>query len=103
VNRLGQSEPTAFGHDIGVYRKRFEAFGWRVEDLVDGHDIEEIIEVLGGVGLNDQPLAILAKTYKGAGVSFLQDMEGWHGKALSKDEAARAIAELQPSAKSAAG
>jgi transketolase len=103
VNRLGQSEPTAFGHDIGVYRKRFEAFGWRVEDLVDGHDIEEIIEVLGGVGLNDQPLAILAKTYKGAGVSFLQDKEGWHGKALSKDEAARAIAELQPSAKSAAG
>src|SRR5213595_3579704 len=62
VNRLGQSEPTAFGHDIGVNRKRFEAFGWRVEDLVDGHDIEEIIEVLGGVGLNDQPLAILAKT-----------------------------------------
>jgi transketolase len=103
VNRLGQSEPTAFGHDIGVYRKRFEAFGWRVEDLVDGHDIEEIIEVLGGVGLNDQPLAILAKTYKGAGVSFLQDKEGWHGRALSKDEAARAIAELQPSAKSAAG
>jgi transketolase len=103
VNRLGQSEPTAFGHDIGVYRKRFEAFGWRVEDLVDGHDIEEIIEVLGGVGLNDQPLVILAKTYKGAGVSFLQDKEGWHGKALSKDEAARAIAELQPSAKSAAG
>src|SRR6266498_1928622 len=72
VNRLGQSQPTAFGHDIGVYRKRFEAFGWRVEDLVDGHDIEEIIEVLGGVGLNDQPLAILAKTYKSAGVSFLQ-------------------------------
>src|SRR5476651_1892171 len=41
VNRLGQSQATAFGHDIGVYRKRFEGFGWRVEDLVDGHDIEE--------------------------------------------------------------
>jgi transketolase len=102
ANRLGQSQATAFGHDIGVYRKRFEAFGWRVEDI-DGHDLEEISEVLGGVGLNDQPLAIIAKTYKGAGVSFLQDQDGWHGKPLNQEEAARAIAELQPSSKSGIG
>lgn len=102
LNRLGQSQATAFGHDVGVYRKRFEAFGWRVED-VDGHDLEEIMEVLSGVGLNDQPLVILAKTYKGAGVSFLQDKDGWHGKPLNAEEAAKAIAELQPSARSAAG
>ncbi len=101
-NRLGQSQATAFGHDVGVYRKRFEAFGWRVEDI-DGHDIEEILEVLSGVGLNDQPLCILAKTYKGAGVSFLQDKEGWHGKPLNQEEAARAVAELQPTAKSGIG
>ncbi|MCW5553959.1 MAG: transketolase [Verrucomicrobiae bacterium] len=102
LNRLGQSQATAFGHDVGIYRKRFEAFGWRVED-VDGHDLEEIMEVLSGVGLNDQPLVILAKTYKGAGVSFLQDKDGWHGKPLNAEEAAKAIAELQPSARSAAG
>ena len=101
-NRLGQSQATAFGHDIGVYRKRFEAFGWRVED-VDGHDIEEILEVLSGVGLNDQPLCIIAKTYKGAGVSFLQDKDGWHGRPLNQEEAAKAIAELQPTAKSGIG
>jgi transketolase len=102
ANRLGQSEATAFGHHIDVYRDRFKAFGWRVEE-VDGHDIEEIMEVLGGVGLDDKPLAIIAKTYKGAGVSFLQDKEGWHGKPLNKEEAAKAIAELQPSAKSGMG
>jgi transketolase len=102
ANRLGQSEATAFGHNIDVYRDRFKAFGWRVEEI-DGHDIEEIIEVLNGVGLNDQPLAIIAKTYKGAGVSFLQDKEGWHGKTLNKEEAAKAIAELQPTAKSGLG
>ncbi|MGB8370539.1 MAG: transketolase [Verrucomicrobiia bacterium] len=101
-NRLGQSQATAFGHDVGVYRKRFEAFGWRVEDI-DGHDIEEILEVVGGVGLNDQPLCIIAKTYKGAGVSFLQDKDGWHGKPLNKEEAGKAVAELQPSAKSGIG
>src|SRR4249920_1721213 len=48
-NRLGQSEATAFGHEINIYRKRFESFGWRVETLDDGHDIEEILEVLSGV------------------------------------------------------
>jgi transketolase len=102
ANRLGQSQATAFGHDVGVYAKRFEAFGWRTE-VIDGHDLEEISEVLSGVGLNDQPLVIIAKTYKGAGVSFLQDKDGWHGKPLNKEEAAKAIAELQPSAKSGIG
>src|SRR5438552_1526147 len=99
VNRLGQSQPTAFGHNLDVYRKRFEAFNWRTEEI-NGHDIEEIVEVLDAAGLGKQPLAIIAKTYKGAGVSFMQDKEGWHGKALSKEEAAAAIAELQPKAQS---
>jgi transketolase len=103
ANRLGQSQATAFGHEVSVYAKRFEAFGWRVETLEDGHDLEEIIEVLMGVGLDERPLAIIAKTYKGAGVSFLQDKDGWHGKPLNAEEAAQAVAELQPSAKSGLG
>ncbi len=102
VNRLGQSQPTAFGHDLEVYRKRFEAFNWRTE-TIDGHDMEEIVEVLAAAGLGKQPLAILARTLKGAGISFVADKDAWHGKALSKDEAAQAIAELQPKAQSAAG
>lgn len=102
ANRLGQSEATAFGHDVAVYAKRFEAFGWRTE-VIDGHDIEEIAEVLGGVGLGDQPLVIIAKTFKGAGVSFLQDQENWHGKPLNAVEAERAINELQPSARTGIG
>lgn len=102
VNRLGQSEATAFGHDLDVYRKRFEAFGWRTEQI-DGHDMEEIVEVLAAAGLGEQPLAILAKTFKGGGVSFLQDKENWHGKPLSKEDAETAIAELTPKAKPAFG
>lgn len=102
VNRLGQSQPTAFGHDVKTYEDRFKAFKWRTE-VIDGHDMEEILEVLAAVGLGNQPLAIIAKTFKGGGVSFLQDKEGWHGKALSKEEAARAIAELQPRATSGIG
>jgi transketolase len=102
VNRLGQSQATPFGHDLDAYRRRFEAFNWRTEEI-NGHDMEEIIEVLGAAGLGKQPLAIIAKTYKGAGVSFMQDKDGWHGRALSKDEAAQALAELQPKAQSALG
>jgi transketolase len=102
VNRLGQSQPTAFGHRLEVYQKRFEAFGWRTE-VIDGHDMEEILEVLAAAGLGKQPLAIIAKTTKGHGVSFIDDKEGWHGKALSKEEAAQALAELQPKACSGLG
>jgi transketolase len=99
VNRLGQSQATAFGQDLDAYQRRFQAFGWRTEEI-DGHDIEEILEVLAAAGLGDRPLVILAKTLKGAGISFIQDKEGWHGKPLNKEEAATAIAELQPKAKS---
>jgi transketolase len=102
VNRLGQSQETAFGHDLDTYKRRFEAFGWRTEEI-DGHDLDEIMEVLAAVGLGHQPLVILAKTLKGAGISFIQDKENWHGKPLSKEEAERAIAELKPSAKSGLG
>jgi transketolase len=102
VNRLGQSQATPLGHDLNAYKKRFEAFGWRTEEI-DGHDLDEIVEVLAAVGLGDQPLVILAKTLKGGGVSFLQDKEGWHGRPLSKEEAERAIAELRPTAKSGIG
>ncbi|HET7624054.1 MAG TPA: transketolase [Verrucomicrobiae bacterium] len=98
VNRLGQSEATAFGHNMDVYEKRFAAFGWRTE-VIDGHDMEEILEVLAADGLGEQPLVILAKTIKGAGISFIQDKDGWHGKPLNKEESERAIAELQPKAK----
>ncbi len=102
INRLGQSEATPLGQDLDAYKRRFEAFGWRTEEI-DGHDLDEIMEVLAAVGLGHQPLVILAKTVKGAGISFLQDKEGWHGKALSKEEAARAVAELQPTARSGIG
>ncbi len=102
VNRLGQSQATPLGHDLTAYKKRFEGFGWRTEEI-DGHDLEEILEVLAAVGLGAQPLVILAKTLKGAGVSFLQDKEGWHGKPLSAEEAQRALMELRPTAKTGIG
>jgi hypothetical protein len=45
VNRLGQSEPTSLQHNMDVYRKRLDAFGWNAI-VVDGHDVEELCKVL---------------------------------------------------------
>jgi transketolase len=102
VNRLGQSQAAPFGHHLEVYQARFEAFGWRTL-VIDGHNMEEVLRALATVGQGGKPFAIIAKTLKGAGISFIQDKDGWHGKALPKAESERAIAELKPQAKSAQG
>ncbi len=101
VNRLGQSEQTAFGHDVEVYRKRFEAFGWRAVSI-DGHNIDEILNVLTTAGQGELPLCIVARTIKGKGLA-VADKENWHGKPLPEADAEKAIASLRPIAKSASG
>src|SRR5689334_18681428 len=95
ANGLGQSQRTMYGHDVEVYRRRFEAFGWHAL-AIDGHDMKEIVAALDeAMSVKDKPVAIVARTLKGKGVSFVEDKEGWHGKAFKKgDEADRAIAEI---------
>lgn len=93
VNRLGQRGPTMLGWQTERYAERARAFGWKAL-VVDGHDRPAIDRALSEAEASDRPTVIVARTRKGAGVSFLEDREGWHGKALSEDEARRALAEL---------
>ncbi len=94
VNALGQSERTMYRHDTEVYRRKFEAQGWQVE-TIDGHSIEAVMAALNrALATKGRPQAIVARTEKGHGVSFIADKEGWHGKALSNEDLAKAIAEL---------
>ncbi len=93
VNRLGQRGPTELQWDTDAYAQRIEAFGWDAI-VIDGHDLEEIDEALERARDAERPTAIVARTLKGRGVSFLEDKEGWHGKALKPDEAEKALAEL---------
>lgn len=93
VNRLGQRGETMLGHQTKTYKKRFEAFGWNALEI-NGHKMQEIIDALKKARTSKKPFAIIAKTIKGKGVSFLEDKEGWHGKALSETECAKALKEL---------
>lgn len=92
VNGLGQSDPAPYHHDTSVFARRFAAFGWRTIEI-DGHDMAAIIDALHRAA-DGGPTAIIARTEKGKGVSFLEGASGWHGKALDREQMKRALAEL---------
>jgi transketolase len=93
MNRLGQRGPTMLGWDAEAYAARARAFGWEAR-AIDGHDPAAIDAAYTAAEHSSRPTMVIARTKKGAGVSFLEDREGWHGKALSREEADRALAEL---------
>ncbi|EHB13001.1 Transketolase [Heterocephalus glaber] len=91
INRLGQSDPAPLQHQVDVYQKRCEAFGWHAI-IVDGHSVEELCKAFGQA--KHQPTAIIAKTFKGRGITGIEDKESWHGKPLPKNMAEQTIQEI---------
>ena len=78
--------------DIGA---KFAAFGFEVFH-VDGHDIEALQDVFAKAAeVKGRPSAIIAKTVKGKGISFMENQAGWHGKAMNEEEFTAAKAELE--------
>lgn len=75
--------------------KKFEAFNFHVINI-NGNDMEEIRKALNEAkATKDMPTAIVAKTIKGKGVSFMENQVGWHGKAPNDDEYATAMSDLE--------
>lgn len=73
---------------------KFKAFGFHTIEI-DGHNFEEIFAALDEAKtVKGKPTAIVAKTVKGKGVSFMEDQAGWHGKAPSLEQAKEAVEEL---------
>jgi transketolase len=94
MNRLGQRGPTELGWDAPVYAARARAFGWHAIEI-DGHDIAAIDAAYKeALAQDEKPTCIVAKTVKGSGVSLVANKEGWHGVALSPDQAKEAIKQL---------
>ena len=75
--------------------KKFEAFNFHVIN-VDGHDFDALRNAFNEAkAVEGKPVAIIAKTVKGKGVSFMENNAGWHGKAPSESEYLEAMAELE--------
>lgn len=92
-NRLQLSGPTSSIMPQNV-RENFLSDGWEVIE-VDGHDFSELYAaVRRAVENKASPVAIMAHTTMGKGVSFMEDKWQFHGKALSTDECRNALAEL---------
>lgn len=74
--------------------EKFKAFGWKVI-MINGHDHLQIIEAIDEAKKSKgKPTMIVAETIKGKGVSFMENEAGWHGTAPNKEQAEKAIAEL---------
>ena len=74
--------------------EKFTAFGFEVFTM-DGHDFEQIAEVLDKAKtVKGKPTAIIAKTIKGKGISYMENQVGWHGKAPDADQYKTAMDEL---------
>jgi transketolase len=80
--------------DPGDLVKRFSAFGWRVLE-VDGHDMAALLETFEAARRPEgRPVAVIAHTTKGRGVSFMEDDFGWHMGVPTEEQFSRAMAEL---------
>ena len=80
--------------EIDPLDAKLAAFGWHVVS-VDGHDLRQLLDALEEAkGVTGRPTAIIAKTVKGKGVSFMENNPAWHGKAPSAEQMEQALAEI---------
>ena len=76
--------------------KKFEAFNFHVICVEDGHDFEQLAAAFAEArATKGMPSAIICKTIKGKGVSFMENSVGWHGKAPNADEYKTAMEDLE--------
>ncbi len=81
--------------NVSPVDKKFEAFGWNVL-VIDGHNFEEIKNALDKAKeVKGMPTAIIAKTVKGKGVSFMENQAAWHGTAPNEEQRVQALSDLK--------
>ena len=74
--------------------KKFEAFGCNVI-TIDGHDFDQIEKAVNAAKTSSKPTAVIAKTIKGKGVSYMENAVSWHGSAPNKEQYELGMKELE--------
>jgi transketolase len=93
-NQVQQEGMTKQQMDLEPLKAKIEAFNWQVQDI-NGHDYAAIDQALTKAeSAKGKPQAIILRTIKGKGVSWMELKTAWHGKAPKKDEAEKAIKEI---------
>jgi len=93
-NGLQIDGPIAEVNDPSPLDSKFEAFGWNVL-VIDGHDIEAIDSaVKAAKACKGKPTAIICRTVKGKGVSFMENSVKWHGSAPNEEQYKQAVSEI---------
>jgi transketolase len=96
-NGLQQGDFTEKTIRMEPLAERWRAFGWDVRET-DGHDMHALVECFQAAPFaQGKPSCVVARTIKGKGVSFMENRAEWHHRVPTKDELARAIAELEGS------
>jgi transketolase len=93
-NRLQIDGKVADVMNVEPLEDKYRSFGWEVI-RTNGHDMQQVVDALEKAKATaGKPTVILAETVKGKGVSFMEDVAGWHGKAPNFDEMQKGLAEL---------
>ncbi|HZP00701.1 MAG TPA: transketolase [Terriglobia bacterium] len=93
-NRLQIDGPVAEVMNVEPLEDKYRAFGWDVR-RVDGHNMAEVVRALEEAKqAQGKPVVLLAETVKGKGVSFMENVAGWHGKSPNREELEKGLKEL---------
>jgi transketolase len=93
-NRLQIDGKVSDVMNIDPLDDKYRSFGWEVV-RIDGHDMKQGVEALEKAKAStDKPVVIMAETVKGKGVSFMEDLAGWHGRSPNQEELVKALTEL---------
>ena len=93
-NRIQNDDFVHLQMEVGDVSAKISSFGWDVKEI-DGHSMQEVVDALEWAESNkSRPVAIVANTVKGKGVSFMEDNPAFHGKAPNDEELAIALEEL---------
>lgn len=97
-NRLQQGATVASTNSLAPIANKFEAFGWHTTDI-DGHNFDALMNAFDANNIKpSQPRCVVANTFKGQGISFMQDKVEWHHKVPNEAQYQQARMELEAQA-----